>query len=251
MKGLELFQEYFGEYCGQFVIIGGTACELNLKESQQVFRATKDIDLVLIVEAMTAEFGSRIWEFVKAGKYKNVMKSSGQPEFYRFYDAEETGFPYMIELFARRPNVLVDDKDIVIGRVSAGEDVSSLSAILLNESYYEFMLGGVLEAGGLTFLSSERLIPFKAKAWLDLKEQKARGKHVNDRDLRKHKNDVYTLAVTLETNKTIELNEEIKDDMVAYVDIMRASDFDLKSIGITDFSRDELLDILIDYYNLQ
>lgn len=46
------------------------------------------------------------------------------------------------------------------------DDISSLSAILLDAAY---------------------LIPFKAKAWIDLSERKARGEHVDSRDIRKYK----------------------------------------------------------------
>lgn len=45
------------------------------------------------------------------------------------------------------------------------------------------------------------LIPFKAKAYLDLKDRKLNGEHVDSKDIRKHKNDVFRLAqlITLDT----------------------------------------------------
>ena len=36
-----------------------------MENEEMSFRATKDIDLVLIVEALTADFGRKFWEFVK------------------------------------------------------------------------------------------------------------------------------------------------------------------------------------------
>ena len=36
-------------------------------------------------------------------------------------------------------------------------------------------------------------IPLKMKAWLDLKEKKAQGTHVNSRDIRKRRLDVFRL----------------------------------------------------------
>ena len=48
------------------------------------FRGTKDIDLVLIVEAVTPAFGSRFWEFVRSAGYEHCNKSTGLPQFYRF-----------------------------------------------------------------------------------------------------------------------------------------------------------------------
>jgi hypothetical protein len=33
-------------------------------------RATDDIDMILIIEKMTPEFGKRFWEFIVLGEYK-------------------------------------------------------------------------------------------------------------------------------------------------------------------------------------
>ena len=60
--GLQNFRERFGRFDDQFVIIGGTACELLMSEEELDFRATKDIDVVLIVENLTKEFGTQFWE---------------------------------------------------------------------------------------------------------------------------------------------------------------------------------------------
>ena len=68
--------------------------------------------------------------------------------------------------------------------------ISSLSAILLNESYYNFLINGTGVTDGMSVLNAEHIIPFKAKAWLDLTERKANGEHVDSRDIKKHKNDV-------------------------------------------------------------
>lgn len=35
------------------------------------FRATRDLDMVLIVEALTPEFGEKFWKFIVDGKYRN------------------------------------------------------------------------------------------------------------------------------------------------------------------------------------
>ena len=46
----------------QYAIIGGTACDILMTEEGLDFRATKDIDLVLIIEALDANFGKKFWE---------------------------------------------------------------------------------------------------------------------------------------------------------------------------------------------
>lgn len=49
VKGLDRFKEYFSDYEGNYVIIGGTACNVYEEMMAQEPRATKDIDLILIV----------------------------------------------------------------------------------------------------------------------------------------------------------------------------------------------------------
>lgn len=49
VTGIESFREWFKEFEDQYVIIGGTACDILMTEEGLDFRATKDIDLVLIV----------------------------------------------------------------------------------------------------------------------------------------------------------------------------------------------------------
>ena len=101
VKGIERFREYFREFTEQYVLIGGAACDISFESNNGDFRATRDLDVVLIVEAMTREFGQRFWEFIRDGGYQNRAKSFGSPQFYRFDKPAQEGFPSMIELFAR------------------------------------------------------------------------------------------------------------------------------------------------------
>ena len=61
VTGIDRFRDWFHGYEEQYAIIGGTACDLLMSEEGMDFRATKDIDLVLIVEAITPD-----WEAVLA-----------------------------------------------------------------------------------------------------------------------------------------------------------------------------------------
>ena len=101
MRGIDKFKERFAGHDGEYVLIGGGACDLLFGEAGQDFRATKDLDLVLLVEALTPEFGQVFWDFVKEGGYENRQKSSRKPQFYRFSKPEDPAFPAMLELFAR------------------------------------------------------------------------------------------------------------------------------------------------------
>lgn len=53
VRGIDKFREFFTGYEGNYVIIGGTACEMHEEIYAQTPRATKDIDIILIVEAIT------------------------------------------------------------------------------------------------------------------------------------------------------------------------------------------------------
>lgn len=55
VRGFESFREWFRGYEEQYAIIGGTACDLLMMDEGLDFRATKDIDLVLIIEALNTD----------------------------------------------------------------------------------------------------------------------------------------------------------------------------------------------------
>ena len=64
VTGIESFKEWFKGNESQYAIIGGTACDILMTEEGLDFRATKDIDLVLIIEAVDAAFGRKFWDYV-------------------------------------------------------------------------------------------------------------------------------------------------------------------------------------------
>lgn len=83
VTGIESFREWFRGNEEQYTVIGGTACDILMAEEGLPFRATKDLDIVLIIEALDAEFGRKFWNYVKAAGYEHCNKSSGMPQFYR------------------------------------------------------------------------------------------------------------------------------------------------------------------------
>lgn len=191
--GIEKFKEYFSGYEDQYVIIGGTACELLMENEELDFRATKDIDIVIILESLTKEFGKIFWDFILEAGYQHINKGTGKAQFYRFYKLKPSNYPAMIEIFSKNQDWISLDKMEGIVPIHIDNSISSLSAILLNESYYNFLINGTGVINGMSVLNAEHIIPFKAKAWLDLTERKANGEHVDSRDIKKHKNDVLEL----------------------------------------------------------
>jgi len=215
--GLDSFKEWFSGFQSYYVIIGGTACDMLMSGAGAEFRATRDIDMVLLVETLDVEFGSHFWEYIKNAGYEYRSKSTGKPIYYRFTNPKSAEFPAMIELFSRRIEGIELPPDAVLSPIPLGEDISSLSAILLDDEYYDFLQSGVTISDGVPVLSATHLIPFKAKAWLDLTERKANGKHVDSRDIRKHKNDILRLSALLLPDVVLALPNTVMNDMQAFL----------------------------------
>jgi len=213
VKGINSFKEWFNGFESNYVIIGGTACDLLMGEAGESFRATRDIDMVLIVEALDAEFGSRIWEYVKMAGYERRLKNSGKPEYYRFINPKSPEYPAMIELFSRRMDGITLPPDAVLMPLPVDDEVSSLSAILLDDDYYNFLRTGVTTADGIPVIGATHLIPFKAKAWLDLTERKAKGGQVDSKNIHKHKNDIVRLTALLSPDFRMDLPDTVANDM--------------------------------------
>ena len=106
----------------------------------------------------------------------------------------------MIEIFSRNPDFIILEDDTVLTPLLIDDEISSLSAILLNEAYYELLKTGQKMVDGIPVLSPTCLILFKAKAWLDLKERKLNGDQVDSKNIKKHKNDVFRLALLITAN---------------------------------------------------
>ena len=250
VRGIDSFREWFRDYKEQYTIIGGTACDLLMTDEGLDFRATKDIDLVLIVEAVSAAFGKQLWDYIIAGGYEHRNKSTGESEFYRFTNPQSKDYPTMIELFTRRLDAIVLPADAVLTPLPLDDEISSLSAILLNEDYYEFLKRGRVQVSGVTILDATFLIPFKVKAWIDLSERRAAGEQVDSKNIRKHKNDVFRLTELLDRDQghLSFLPETICTDMRTFLERMSAEDVDLKQLGIRGKTKDAILNQLTSIY---
>ena len=246
IRGIDSFREWFKGYEDGYTIIGGAACDLLMTDEGLEFRATKDLDLVLIVEAIDTAFGKRFWEFVVAAGYEHRNKSTGEPQFYRFTNPQIQDYPLMIELFARKPDAIVLPENAVLTPLPVDDDISSLSAILLNDDYYEFLKRGRVRISEVTILDAPFMIPFKAKAWMDLSERKEAGEQVDTKNIKKHKNDVFRLTELLDQNQQplSFLPDTVKRDMREFIERMKSEDVDLKQLGIRNKTKQMILEQL-------
>ena len=160
VTGIERWKEYFNDYKDKYVLIGGAACNLLEEELDMNPRATKDLDLVLVVEALTPDFGARLWDFIKSANYADRSKGENEfkHEYYRFTNPEDKAYPKQIELFARSTGILNLPSDAHIEPLSVGEDLSSLSAILMDDDYYAFTISttSILQVQKLSYVLKPR-----------------------------------------------------------------------------------------------
>jgi len=200
-----------------FILIGGTACELWMSSQGLDFRATRDLDIVLVVEALKPEFFERFWAFIRAGAYRSHEQSQARPNFYRFTNPQDQAYPVMIELLTR--NVLDLPADVHLTPIPVEDDVSSLSAILLDEAYYRYVIDSRLSIDEIPTIPAHCLIPLKARAYLDLSTRKQAGDTtVNERHIRKHRNDVFRLYQTLTPADRHPLPVPLRTDLQQFLD---------------------------------
>jgi len=248
IQGFDGFKKWFANYEEQYTIIGGTACDILMAEEGMDFRATKDIDLVLILEALTPEFGKRLWAYIMEGQYQHCNKSTGSPQFYRFSHPKSEKFPVMLELFSRRVEALQLPQDAVLTPLPMEEDISSLSAILLDDDYYAFLRNGKVVVDGVTVLGPAYLIPFKAKAWLDLSVRKEQCGQVDSKSIRKHKNDVFRLTELINPEIKIQAPDTVLRDVHEFVMRMEQESVDLKQLKIVGRKKEDILEELKKLY---
>lgn len=241
VSGFDSFRERFEGYEDCYTIIGGTACDILMSEVGLDFRATKDIDMILLIEERFAEFSAAFWKYIKDGGYTCGWKSSELPHFYRFTEPQTAGYPVMLELFSRRPDFQIDHPEVHLTPLPVSDEISSLSAIMLDDNYYQLMLAGRRTVDGVSVLSAEYLILFKMKAWLDLRQRKADGAHVNERDLKKHRNDVFRLFPLVEPAAQITVDSTVKEDVEQFIHAMWDEPVDLLQLGIEGVPLDEIL----------
>lgn len=256
VTGMERFRQHFAGYEDAFVVIGGAACNEWFARAGARFRTTKDIDMVLLLEAAQSRFAGHLWAFIRAGGYQVGQRRNGRRTYFRFTKPTEMDYPKTIELFASAPLEIEPAEGQEIVPIPLDDDVSSLSAILLDPAYYQFILGQREVAGGLPLIRPSGLIPLKARAWLDLSRRRAAGDtSISEDDINKHRTDIFRLATLLPTGNTLVPPAAIAADLDAFLKAFPAT-----SPAWPDISRSlattssirlpprELLDILGGFY---
>jgi hypothetical protein len=240
VAGLDLFSEHFERYKDHYVLIGGGACDRQMELKGITFRATKDLDIILIVEALTDEFVNHFWQFIRNGEY-TIAEVDSKKAFYRFVNPQASGYPKMIELFSRKPDLIKVVEGIHLTDIPTGDEVSSLSAILLDDDYYNFTLANTVLSNGLHHANEIALIGLKAKAFLNNRARKLQGQQVREDDIAKHKRDVIRLVVTIIPDTKVKPPEAIRNDLRQYIEIMKEEKLDVRQLLKSNVTLDQII----------
>jgi hypothetical protein len=79
----------------------------------------------------------------------NTVSTTGKPVFYRFQKPADERYPVMLELFCRAPEGIALAAGSHLVPIPIDEAVASLSAILLDDDYYGFIMSGRRETDEL------------------------------------------------------------------------------------------------------
>ncbi len=236
------FIQAFKEYSDSYILIGGTATSIILANVGLRSRSTPDYDVVL-TEVRNQAFLQCFVQFIQEGDYQpESLDEKGK--LFRF-QTKNKEYPQIIELFCNEP-VLPLQK---IGRTApvSFEHGMSLSALLLDEEYYQLIQKGQILVDGYSVMNNKYLIVFKAKAWLDLRNRKKSGQQVDSKNIKKHLNDIARLVGSLEDTDEMPLSNSVRKDMQEFLSQLEKNLADLPDHHQNRdiiLERKEILDIL-------
>ena len=215
INGLDKFREYFKMYNTDYVIIGGLATVLALKDYGYLTRATKDIDLVVISKDNEA-FLKHLVNFIKEGDYttKERTDKPNRNNLFRFEDPKNKDFPVKIELFASYS----ENSEITTGTriipIHTPEYYDSISAILLEEDYFNLIKTHAELNDGLRLAPPELLILLKLHAHLNLMDGQTESYD------NKHLKDVIRLLPYLDEDLPVHIKDKPAEDYLKFKPIL-------------------------------
>ena len=133
-------------------------------------------------------------------------------------------------MFSRIPDLIRIPEDAHLTHIPAGEEFSNLSAIILEDEFYKFVMENRQIKDDYSLLNTPGIICLKAKAYFDLTMRKEKGDEVSDRDIRKHRNDIFRLVTLLTKSEKINLPDTIKTILNNFLRDLENNPPDYKSL---------------------
>ncbi len=259
VTGFDIFREAMSQFADNFVVIGGTACDVSLANTGRTRHITKDIDIIVIVENLTSDFQKAFWQFVRQGRYRIGKRENSVGDsvyaLYRFNRPEQEGYPWQIELLSRQSDLL-DDSTLKIEPLKVEDSQYCLSAIVMDDDLYRFVVQHSEVREGLRMADEHALVCMKMCAYMNLKHDKDLGLLVDTDDIRKHRRDVFNLLATGKMNSSVVVCRSIYDTFLKFVDDMnelhaRNPNLLAQSIGVNPVLIDNYLNLLKTIYLLE
>ena len=246
-KGMDHFRDFFQDFKDSYVIIGGSAAAILLEDEGLEFRATVDIDVVLLANS-SKELNKKFAEYVRAGAYQTKEASEGTPRYYRFSKPGSEDFPEIIEIFAGNEAKLELREGQYIIPVQ-NDDVAKISAILLDDEYFEILKATSKQSSdGFSIINSIGMICMKARAFRELS---ARNDEV--KKIKKHRNDIVRMVQILKKTDSYPLTGTPLLDLLMVREHIRTklSDKEIKQIiGNASLNLEDVLSALERVFNL-
>ena len=219
-RGIDHFLGHLKGLESEYVVIGGGAAAILMDQEGLEFRATRDVDLVLLTNASVA-LNARISDYIQLGGFKIKEATEGTPKYFRFRDPDDVAFPEMIEIFARNEQKieLVEGQYIIPVQ---NDTLARISAILLDDEYFSIIKANCIRGGsGVSIINALGNICLKARAHREMSERKALGEQVDEKDIKKHRNDILRIAVMLKGDERLVLGLRPKTDLKMAIDKLR------------------------------
>lgn len=259
VKGFEVFREAMSQFANNFVVIGGTACDVSLADTGRTRHITKDIDIIVIVENLTADFQKEFWHFIRQAGYRIGKRENSVGDsvyaLYRFNCPKRDGYPWQIELLSRQSDML-DDSALKIEPLKVEDSQYCLSAIVMDDDLYRFVVQHSELREGLRMADEHALVCMKMYAYLNLKHDKELGLPVDADDIRKHRRDVFNLLATGKMNSSVAVCRSIYDTFMRFVEDMNGLHTEnpkvlAQSIGVNSMLIDSYFDLLKNIFLLE
>lgn len=233
VHGLKHFADRLADFKEHYVLVGGVAGDMLMDAIGGEFRATKDLDIVVFMKP-DQNFLSALAIYIKDGEYENKEKSDGSPQFFRFNKPRKSAFPKQIELFSKKPEdlrLLEDQHIIPVQNIEAGDQ---FSGILLEDEYYDLIKNNAVDGDNCKYITAVAQIPLKARAFNEIRDRAAKGISINERDIKKHRNDVLLFSAALPVGGSFKLAGLPQKHLEEYIKIVsELADDD----GIKDFCK--------------